>query len=381
MAGCGRLAGNAGWLLVPRAPAGKPLCRTAGHRPAEAAPILPVGKRGRARYGRPMSAAADGSGCRRHAWRYGSSMTLALGIDLGGTKIEIIALDPTGKVLLRRRRPSPRGSYDATLAAIRGLVAAAEAELGARGTVGFGTPGAISPATGLLKNSNSTWLNGQPLDRDLATLLERPIAIANDADCLTLSEATDGAAAGACSVFGVIVGTGVGGGLVIGGRPLAGPNAIAGEWGHNPLPWPRPEELPGPACYCGLHGCIETWLSGPGLAADHRAVTGQTQDPPAIVAAAAAGDGAAEASLQRHEDRLARGLATVINVVDPEVIVLGGGLSQLGRLYETVPRLWSRYVFSDVVRTRLVPPLHGDSSGVRGAAWLGRDLAPLQPAS
>jgi fructokinase len=302
-------------------------------------------------------------------------MELALGIDLGGTKIEIIALDPAGGVLLRRRRATPRGDYRETLEAIAALVAETEAELGARGTVGFGTPGAISPATGLMKNANSTWLNGQPFDRDLAAILERTIAIANDADCLTLSEATDGAAAGAASVFGVIIGTGTGGGLVIHGRALAGPNAIAGEWGHNPLPWPQADELPGPDCYCGLRGCLETWLSGPGLARDHRAVTGNALAPPAILAAAQAGDPAAEATLQRYEDRLARGLACVINLVDPEVIVLGGGLSQLERLYHNVPAIWQRYVFSDTVRTRLLAPLHGDSSGVRGAAWLGRDRA------
>ena len=278
-------------------------------------------------------------------------------------------------MLLRRRRPSPRGSYQLTLDAIRELVLEAEAELGARGTVGFGTPGAISPATGLMKNSNSTWLNGRPLDRDLAELLERPIAIANDADCLALSEATDGAAAGAASVFAVILGTGVGGGLAIHGRVLAGPNAIAGEWGHNPLPWPAPSELPGPPCYCGLQGCIETWLSGPGLARDYQAATGSARDGPAIVAAAAAGDAAAEAALGRYEDRLARGLATVINILDPATIVLGGGVSNLERLYARVPAIWQRYVFSDTVRTRLLPPMHGDSSGVRGAAWLGRNRA------
>ncbi len=302
-------------------------------------------------------------------------MTLALGIDLGGTKIEIIALAESGAVLLRRRRQSPRGSYGRTLDAIRDLVLEAEAGLGGRGTIGFGTPGAISPATGLLKNSNSTWLNGRPLDRDLAEHLGRPIALANDADCLALSEATDGAAAGASSVFAVILGTGVGGGLAIHGRVLAGPNAIAGEWGHNPLPWPAPSELPGPPCYCGLAGCIETWLSGPGLARDYRAATGLAQDSPAIVAAAAAGDDAAEAALCRYEDRLARGLATVINILDPATIVLGGGISNLERLYARVPAIWQRYVFSDTVRTRLLPPMHGNSSGVRGAAWLGRNRA------
>jgi fructokinase len=309
-----------------------------------------------------------------------AAMALALGIDLGGTKIEIIALALSGEVLLRRRRPSPRDSYADTLNAIRSLVLDAEAELGARGTVGFGTPGAISPATGLLKNSNSTWLNGQPLDRDLAELLERPIAIANDADCLALSEATDGAAAGAASVFAVILGTGVGGGLAIHGQVLAGPNAITGEWGHNPLPWPAPDELPGPPCYCGLNGCIETWLSGPGLARDYRTRTGIESDSRAVVAAAEQGDGEAEATLRRYDDRLARGLATVINLVDPQAIVLGGGLSQLERLYTNVPAIWDRYVFSDTVHTPLLAPLHGDSSGVRGAAWLGRHRALRAPA-
>lgn len=301
--------------------------------------------------------------------------TVALGIDLGGTKIEIVALDGQGETLLRRRRPTPRDDYDATLEAVRGLVLTAEAELGVSGTLGIGTPGAISPASGLMKNANSTWLNGRPLDRDLAARLERPFAMANDADCFALSEAMDGAAAGAATVFGVILGTGVGGGVVVRGLPLAGPNAIAGEWGHNPLPWPAPDELPGPACYCGLKGCIETWLSGPGLARDYLADTGVERDPPAILAAAAAGDAGAEQALGRYEDRLARSLAVVMNVLDPDVVVLGGGLSRLERVYANVPAIWSRYVFTDVVRTRLVPPMHGDSSGVRGAAWLGRELA------
>jgi fructokinase len=322
---------------------------------------------------------ASEQGCLRYGaaarMAYAGAMTLALGIDLGGSKIEIIALDEEGAVLLRRRRPSPRDSYQATLEAIRALVAEAEADLGARGTVGIGTPGAISPASGLLKNSNSTWLNGQPLDRDLAAALERPVALANDADCLALSEATDGAAAGAATVFAVILGTGVGGGLAVHGRVLAGPNAIAGEWGHNPLPWPDLDELPGPPCYCGLAGCIETWLSGPGLARDYHLHSGVERDPPAIVAAAACGDAAADAALRRYEHRLARGLATVINLLDPQAIVLGGGLSQLARLYAAVPALWQRCVFSDTVRTSLVPALHGDSSGVRGAAWLGRNWA------
>lgn len=302
-------------------------------------------------------------------------MTLALGIDLGGTKIEIIALDEAGTVLLRRRKPTPKGNYQGTLEALRDLIAETEFELGAKGTVGFGTPGAISPATGLLKNANSTWLNGQPFDQDLQACLGRDFAIANDADCLALSEATDGAAAGARSVFCVIIGTGVGGGLVIRGQPISGPNAIAGEWGHNQLPRPSSEELPGPSCYCGLNGCIETWLSGPGMAKDHLAVTGKSVDPPAIVKAAEAGDEEAEATLSRYENRLARGLSMVINLVDPDVIVLGGGLSKLARLYENVPKIWEGYVFSDTVETALRAPVHGDSSGVRGAAWLGRNKA------
>ncbi len=300
-------------------------------------------------------------------------MTLALGIDLGGTKIEIIALDDEGNELLRRRKPTPKGSYQGTLEALRDLISETEFELGAKGTIGFGTPGAISPVTGLLKNANSTWLNGKPFDRDLREFLGRDLAIANDADCLALSEATDGAAAGASSVFCVIIGTGVGGGLVIRGEPVSGPNAIAGEWGHNQLPRPTPEELPGSPCYCGLHGCIETWLSGPGMARDHLTVTGKNVDPPAIVKAASVGDAEAEATLCRYEDRLARGLSMVINLIDPEVIVLGGGLSQLKRLYEHVPKSWERYVFSDKVLTKLRAPIHGDSSGVRGAAWLGRN--------
>ncbi|HET6518506.1 MAG TPA: ROK family protein [Geminicoccaceae bacterium] len=300
---------------------------------------------------------------------------LAIGVDLGGTKIEAIALDGAGRELRRRRVPTPRGDYDATLGAIRDLVLGLEAGLGGRGTVGVGHPGAVSPATGLIKNANSTWLNDRPFDRDLTALLARPVAFANDANCLALSEATDGAGAGAAVVFAVIVGTGVGGGIVVHGRVLSGPNAIAGEWGHNALPWPRPEELPGPPCYCGLRGCIETFLSGPGLALDHRTATDAAKDPPAILAAAAAGDAAAEAALGRYEDRLARALAGIINVLDPDVVVLGGGLSQVERLYARVPRLWGRHVFSDTVRTGLRRAVHGDSSGVRGAAWLGRDLS------
>ena len=297
-------------------------------------------------------------------------MNLRLGIDLGGSKIEIIALDTAGQIRARSRVPTPRDDYATTLRAIAELVTTVETELGQTGSVGIGMPGTLSPATGLVKNANSTWLIGQPLDRDLEALLKRPLRFANDADCFALSEASDGAAAGAGVVFGVIIGTGTGGGIVVNGRLLQGPNGIAGEWGHNPLPWPEPAELPGPACYCGLHGCIETWLSGPGLARDHRLHTGEEKDATTIAAAAENGDPAAEATLSRYEHRMARALAGIINVLDPEVIVLGGGLSKLTRLYERVPALWQPYVFSDRVDTRLVPPLHGDSSGVRGAAWL-----------
>jgi len=304
-------------------------------------------------------------------------MTIAIGIDLGGTKIEIVALDAAGRELVRRRRPSPRGSYDATIETMAAMVEETETELGVRATVGVGHPGAVSPATGLIKNANSTWLNGRPLDRDLMARLDRKIAFANDANCLALSEATDGAGAGADIVFTVILGTGVGGGIVVGGRVLVGGNAIAGEWGHNPLPWPKDDERPGPACYCGLSGCIETWCSGVGMAADHARVTGEALAGPAIVAAAAAGDPAAAATLERHADRLARGLAHVMNIIDPDVIVLGGGVSNIGHLYSAVPPLLERWAFTDRVDTKLLPPAFGDSSGVRGAAWLGRDLAPL----
>lgn len=295
---------------------------------------------------------------------------LRIGVDLGGTKIEAIALDGAGKVLARRRIPTPAGDYEATVAAVADLVGKIEAELGRQGTVGIGTPGAISRATGLLKNSNSVWLNGRPLQHDLAAALGRPVRLANDADCFALSEATDGAAAGAGVVFGAIIGTGTGGGIVVNGRLLSGPNAIAGEWGHNPLPWPRPDEWPGRNCYCGKTGCIETFLSGPGFAQECHAATGQLLTAQEIVARAAAGSRRAEAALARYEDRLARALASVINVLDPEVIVLGGGMSNIASLYVNVPWLWGKYVFSDRLDTRLVKAKYGDSSGVRGAAWL-----------
>lgn len=298
---------------------------------------------------------------------------IRIGVDLGGTKIEAIVLTPDGAVLHRRRVASPRGDYEGTVRAVAGLVAAVEDDLGRRGSVGVGIPGTLSRATGLVKNANSTWLNGKPLDRDLSRALGRPVRLQNDANCFAVSEAADGAAAGARVVFGVILGTGVGAGIVVDGQALDGPNGIAGEWGHNPLPWPvAGEELPGPACYCGLHGCIETFLSGPGLAAGHRRDTGRELTAAQIAAAAAAGDAVAARHIERYADRLARGLAHVINILDPDVIVLGGGLSNLQALYDRVPALWGRHVFSDRVDTRLVPPRHGDSSGVRGAAWLWR---------
>jgi fructokinase len=292
-----------------------------------------------------------------------------IGIDVGGTKIEAIALDDRGATVARRRVPAPRGDYDATLRAIAALLAAIEDEIGATGTVGIGMPGTLSPATGLVKNANSTWLNGRPLYDDLARIVQRPLRFANDANCLALSEAVDGAAAGASVVFAVIVGTGTGGGIAIDGRVVTGVNAIAGEWGHNPMPWPRPEEWPGPQCYCGRTGCIETFLSGPGLALEY-ASADVSVDAAEIVRRAAAGEAHASACLDRYEERMARALASVINLMDPDVIVVGGGLSNIGRLFLNVPRLWSRYVFSDQVATQLVRAAHGDASGVRGAAWL-----------
>lgn len=299
--------------------------------------------------------------------------TPMIGIDVGGTKIEGVLMSDEGDILRRLRVPTPRGRYKATLEAIRDLIDELEEDIGAPPCVGIGTPGAISPATGLIKNANSTWLNGKPLARDLERLINRTARFANDADCFALSEATDGAGAGAGVVFGVILGTGVGGGIVIGQRPVQGPNAICGEWGHNALPWPRDEERPGPDCYCGKTGCIETFLSGPALERDHLGATGASLSCGEIARRAEEEeDVAAEATLQRYELRLAKSLAGVINILDPDVIVLGGGLSNVRRLYDRVPRLWEPFVFSDRVDTRLVPPRHGDSSGVRGAAWLGR---------
>ena len=295
---------------------------------------------------------------------------MRIGVDLGGTKIEAIALDRDGLERSRRRVATPRDRYAATLAAITTLVEGLERESGEPARVGLGIPGTLSPATGLVKNANSVWLNGRALRQDLERLLHRPLRFANDANCFALSEARDGAGAGARAVFGVILGTGTGGGLVVDGRVLTGPNAIAGEWGHNPLPWPRAGEWPGASCYCGRTGCVETFLSGPGVARDHFDATGERLDAATIAARAADGDAGCEAALARYEERLARALATVVNLFDPDVIVLGGGLSNLGRLYEGVQRRWGDWVFSDRVDTLLRPPLHGDSSGVRGAAWL-----------
>ena len=294
---------------------------------------------------------------------------MRIGIDLGGTKIEAIALDADGCERFRHRIATPRGDYAGTIEAVAALVIRAEEVVGTS-TVGIGMPGVISPASGLVKNANSTWLNGRPLSEDLQARLGRPVRLANDANCFALSEATDGAAARLPIVFGVILGTGVGGGVVVDGRVVTGANAIAGEWGHNALPWPDPEERPGPPCYCGRRGCIETFLSGPGLANDHARGAGTRLDPSAIVEAASRGDLAACATVERYERRLARSLASIINVLDPHAIVLGGGLSNIDRLYERVPALWTEFVFSDAVATELVRAKFGDSSGVRGAAWL-----------
>lgn len=294
---------------------------------------------------------------------------MRIGIDLGGTKTEAIVLADDGTIAFRRRVATPR-AYEPTLDTIAALVAEGERAVGARCTVGVGIPGAIVPATRAVKNANSVWLNGRPLADDLAARLGRAVRLENDANCFALSEAADGAAAGAHAVFGVILGTGVGGGIVIDGRVHVGVNRIGGEWGHNPLPWPRPDELPGPPCYCGKHGCIETFLSGPGLERDHAAHTGERRTTQEVVAAAAGGDPRAAATLARYHDRLARGLASVINVLDPDVIVLGGGMSNIPELADAVRQLLGRYVFSDTVVTRVVRNRHGDSSGVRGAAWL-----------
>lgn len=297
-------------------------------------------------------------------------MPMRIGVDLGGTKIEGIALDADGVELLRHRVVTPQDDYQATLDAVHQLINRIESETGQRGSIGIGTPGAISPASGLMKNSNSVCMNGKPVHQDLTALLQREIRIANDANCFALSEATDGAAQGESVVFGVIIGTGTGAGIVVKGKVLSGPNAIAGEWGHNPLPWPLDIELPGPQCYCGKYGCIETYLSGPGMTHDHELYANIILDSETIVSKATFGDEDALETVQRYEDRLARSLAHVINILDPDAIVLGGGMGNIKRLYKNVPKLWGAYVFSDQVATKLLAPKYGDSSGVRGAAWL-----------
>ena len=306
-------------------------------------------------------------------------MAPRIGIDLGGTKIEGLALAEDGREIDRRRVAAPRGSYQHTVRAIVDLVAAIESSIQATGSVGVGIPGAISPATGLIKNANSTWLIGHPLADDLARALGRPVRLANDANCFVLSESADGAAAGNAVVFGVIIGTGTGGGLVVNGQLVVGANAIAGEWGHNPLPSPEDDERPGPPCYCGRSGCIETFLSGPALARDYIALGGDDLSAVDVATRAARGDPRAIACLERYERRFARAIASIINIVDPQVIVLGGGLSKIARLYENVPKLWAPHVFSDRADTQLVRARHGDASGVRGAAWLWPASAPPIP--
>lgn len=295
---------------------------------------------------------------------------MQLGLDVGGTKIAAAVLDAAGAVVWESRTATPRHDYAATIETIAELVEAGERAVGTTCSIGVGMPGAISPATGLVKNANSTWLNGRPFQIDLERRLRRPVRCANDANCLAISEAVDGAAAGADVVFGVILGTGTGGGIVVGRQVLTGANAIAGEWGHNPLPWPGPDELPGPDCYCGRQGCLETWLSGPALAADFARATGETVTGEVVVARAGAGDVHARRVLDAWLSRLARGLASILNVLDPDVVVVGGGLSTIAALYERVPELWMPWVFSDRVDTRLVPARHGPASGVRGAARL-----------
>lgn len=295
---------------------------------------------------------------------------MRIGIDLGGTKIEGIALAGDGSEQGRARINAPRGDYRKTLEAIAGLVDTVDPGGDRRNPIGIGIPGTMSPATGLVKNANSTWLIGHPLDADLAALTGREVRVANDANCFAVSEASDGAAAGADIVFGAILGTGAGGGIVVDGKILTGANAVAGEWGHTPLPWPNADEYPGVECFCGRRGCLETFISGTGFARDYAAATGRTDAAPQIVALAEQGDADAEAALARYEDRLARAFAVIVNIVDPDVIVLGGGMSNIARLYDTVPQLMAHYTFSDALVTRIVPPRHGDASGVRGAAWL-----------
>jgi len=309
--------------------------------------------------------------------------SLRIGIDLGGTKIAAIALDGDGTTLASERIATPQGDYPATIEAISDLIDGLEHQLGRKGTVGVGIPGSLSPDTGLVRNANSTWLNGRPFDRDLAARLDRRVRMENDANCFALSEAQDGTGAGAKSVFGVILGTGCGAGIVIEGRLLNGPLGVSGEWGHNPLPWPEDNEHPGPACWCGRHGCMETWVSGPALTSDHERRSGQRLSVEAIVASAQDDNEDAKVSLEAHAGRLARGLAGVVNLLDPEVIVLGGGLSSLAHLYQTLPDLMASYLFSDFKDVTIRPPRFGDASGVRGAArlWGGPEGDAIAPPS
>lgn len=295
---------------------------------------------------------------------------MRIGVDLGGTKIEALAIDDQGRELARHRVDTPRDDYDATIAAMVDLVRRLEQQTGTAGSVGAGIPGSISSVTGVVKNANSTWLNGRPLHEDLAAALGREVRVANDANCLAVSEATDGAAAGKHVVYGIILGTGCGGGVAIDGRVHAGPNEVGGEWGHNPLPWPEPEESPGPACYCGKRGCLEMWVSGTGIAVDHRNVTGKALTTREVASEFELGNVEAKATLDRFYDRLARGLATVVNMLDPDIIVVGGGVSRVGHIYEELPKRLPQYVFGGEVSTTVVPAKYGDSSGVRGAAWL-----------
>jgi fructokinase len=305
---------------------------------------------------------------------------MRIGIDLGGTKIEAIALMPDGSERMRRRRPTPNGDYRGIMQVVADLVGEIESETGTRGSIGIATPGSISPHSGLMRNSNSTVLNGMPFDRDLSDFIGREIRIANDANCFGLSEAADGAAAGAATVFGVIVGTGVGGALVVNRKLLNGHNGIGGEWGHNPIPFPIDPKTPPRHCFCGRTNCIETFLSGGALARDHQERTGTTMSAEAIADAAAKGDPAAAQSLDLYADRLAQALAVVVNIFDPDAIVLGGGVSNISQLYATLPPLLNRYAFSDKITTPVLRAMHGDSSGVRGAAWLWEESAAPQEA-
>jgi fructokinase len=295
---------------------------------------------------------------------------IRIGVDLGGTKIEVLAIDRDGRELVRHRVPTPRHDYDGSVRLMAELVTRVERETGRTGTVGLAIPGSISAITGLVKNANSTWLNGRPLDRDLSAALGREVRCVNDANCLAVSEATDGAAAGAGVVFAAILGTGCGSGIAVHGRVHSGPNGVAGEWGHNPLPWPTPDEVPGPSCYCGKHGCLETWISGSGLEDDYERTTGTKLRGREILAQAEGGDAVAEGAMRRYESRLTRGLAHVINILDPDVIVLGGGISRIERLYPYIEQHLPEFVLGKECGTPVRPALHGDSSGIRGAAWL-----------